>query len=124
MKQKLDLLDLLPLFLLIGCTPLVYQETTYGLDEFIADSSQISPEKLDVHELGQQGSPCLSTVLEPCDEIVLDGDELKIVLYNSKRQDRLDAFQRINQTIGFRVSNGKNMLASLRIDQCGWIDVK
>lgn len=101
------------LFLLSGCTPPVYQETTYGLDDFIADSRQISQGKFAILKLEQQDAPCLPALHEPCDEIVVDGDELTFTLYNPRRPDRADSFQMINQRTGFRICDGKVSLPHL-----------
>lgn len=101
------------LIILSGCTSPVYQETMYGLEDFIADSSQISKGKYAILRLEQNGSPDLPSLHASCDECVMDGDELTIALYSPYRQDHADAFEMINQTTGFRICDGKVALPRL-----------
>lgn len=97
---------------LTGCTPPVYQGTTYGIDEFIADSNEISIGKFAILELeNQDGESCAS--LDSFDEIVIDGDELTIGLYHPNRNDRVEAFHTINRTTGFRICDGKVYLPGI-----------
>ena len=91
----------------------------YGLEDFIADSSQISKGKYAILRLEQNGSPDLPSLHASCDECVMDGDELTIALYSPYRRDHADAFEMINQTAGFRICDGKVALPRL-----GPIDVE
>lgn len=92
--MKIYRLCLLLLFA-AGCTPPVYEQTTYGLDDFIADSAS-------------QGN---CTQLEPFQEIkeeqIIEGDELSIALYNPSRKDHVQSLKSLNQSIGFQVREGK-----------------
>lgn len=102
---------LLPLliFFTVGCTPLVYEETTYGLDDFIAESSLISSGKFGILQLQEKEISCA------CDqESLIDGDELSISLYNPSRTDHVEAFKSVSQRGGFRISNGKVPLPFLK----------
>ena len=46
------------LIFLTGCTPPVYQDTMFGLDDFIADSCQIAQGKFAILKLEQQNRRC------------------------------------------------------------------
>jgi polysaccharide export outer membrane protein len=99
---------------LAGCTPPVYQQTTYDVQEFIADSDQISQGKQAILAMQTQDeTPPFSTSCDYFEEIVIDGDELTIALYCPRRPDRVAALDRINGTTGFRICNGQICLPHL-----------
>jgi polysaccharide export outer membrane protein len=99
----------------VGCTPLVYEDTSYALDEFIADSSLISRGKFGILQVQEKGIP----IEYSNQELLIDGDELSISLYNPSRIDHVDAFKSVSQRGGFRISDGKVSLPCL-----GCVDVK
>lgn len=95
-------------FLLTGCCEPRFNYCVEGADEFVIDSYQIKQGKLAILEmegidLGEL--PC-STLQEYIDAIDED-DILNIVIYHPKRRDLVESIQFINQTIGFRVREGK-----------------
>ena len=100
------------------CPP-VYEETTYGLEEFIADSVEISKGKYAILELEQQAAICPPSLFQAREEVVKDGDVLSIVLYHPKRKDHIFAFQRINASTGFSVCAGK-----VNLPQLGAVEVQ
>lgn len=112
------------LFVLQGCTPPVYHETTYGLDDFIADSSQISQGKWSILKLEQDACDSLPLLNEPCDETIMDGDELTIALHHPNRQDHVRAFQKINQANGYIVCDGHVCLPHLGSIEAGGLTLK
>jgi polysaccharide biosynthesis/export protein len=98
--------------LLTSCTPPIYQNTTYDIDEFMADSCQIAQGKQAILEM-ENDENCLSENHESFEEVIIDGDELSIVLYYPQRPDRVAAIATINDTTGFKVCNGKISLPQL-----------
>lgn len=95
------------LLLLAGCTPPIYQNTTYDIEELMRDSDKIALGKhahLQLeHDKGE----------EFFEEIVMDGDELNIALYCPRRPDRMRILGEINQATSFRVCQGKICLPYL-----------
>lgn len=109
--QYLKVTMRLPYFLIClllgGCVPPVYQNTTYDLEEFKLDSSQIAQGKERILKLENQAE--MRTILEQNDSFedrMIEGDELTILLYYPQRFDHVAAFARINETTGFRVCHG------------------
>lgn len=104
------------IFLLLnGCSSPVYQNTTYDIEEFVADSNRIAQGKqaiLELEDVNDEAS-CPVEFRESFEEIIEDGDELTIALYYPQRQDHVSAIALINQTTGFRVSNGKICLPNI-----------
>lgn len=93
---------------LMSCTSPAYQNTTYGLEEFIIDSYPISQGKQPIPQLeNQKTTPYFSDLFLPFEETILNGDELIIIVYCTQRPDRVYAVHRINETTGFQVCNGK-----------------
>lgn len=118
-RLKILLLLISQLVLLTGCTPPVYQDTVYGIDDFMADSIEISRGKFAILNLENQNNDKVSSQMPDFyEETVIDGDELTIALYNPRRQDRVKSFQAINQTTGFRICDGK-----VTLPQIGSIEV-
>jgi polysaccharide export outer membrane protein len=92
---------------LASCTSPVYQNTTYDVEEFIADSNQINRGKQSILELEErEETPCPSKHFDAFEEMMIDGDELTIALYYPSRPDRVATLEMINKTTGFRVCDG------------------
>jgi polysaccharide biosynthesis/export protein len=108
------------LLFLSACAPPVYQNTTFGIEEFVSDSSQISQGKQAVLALEERDTKSGSTENGHLfEEIIIEGDELAIVLYHPGRPDRVFALAIINDTVGFRVCNGNicvPYLSSLEVE--------
>lgn len=98
---------------LVGCTPPVYQNTTFDIEEFVMDSQQIAQGKMAILALEEQDSACFSEHLSPGNDVIINGDELSITLYCPQRPDRVDALEIINGRTGFRVCEGKINLPHL-----------
>lgn len=101
------------IFLLSACTSPVYQETTYGIEDFVADSSQISRGKFAILALKKRSGDSAALWQESCEETLLDGDEVTLSLYHPRRPDYAQAIQNINNKVGFRVCDGKMNLPHL-----------
>lgn len=106
------LLFLISLFL-TSCTPPVYQNTTYDIEEFVADSQQIEQGKLAILALTEQESICYPEGHHLNEEVMMDGDELSITFYCPRRPDRMHTFEAIQARTGFRVCDGKICLPHL-----------
>lgn len=105
--------NLLILFLLSGCTPPVFQNTTFGIDEFTTDSQQIAQGKLAILAWEEEESACCPAK-QPCgEEIIIEGDELSVILHCPQREDRMHAFEIMDSRVGFRVCDGKICLPHL-----------
>lgn len=106
--------------LLVSCTPPVYQGITYGIDDFILDSSQIARGKQAILHLEEQETQsCLDDLYVMCEDTLREGDILAIALYYPKRPDLVNSFQSINQQTGFRLCDGRislPYLSSLEIE--------
>jgi polysaccharide biosynthesis/export protein len=97
------------LFLLFACScsrP-CHKYDIYGADEFVMDSYKIKQGKLAILdmegiELGEL--PC--DAMDEYVDVIAEDDILNIAVYHPKRRDLMEAIQFINETIGFRVSQG------------------
>lgn len=107
------ILNLLVLLFLSSCVAPVYENTTFGIDEFTCDSQQIAQGKFAILALEEKEDICYPDPHYLIDDIVIEGDELSISLYCPKRPDRVEALEIINARTGFRVSDGKIYLPHL-----------
>jgi polysaccharide export outer membrane protein len=99
---------------LTSCTPLPYSDTTYGIDEFISDSSLIYQGKQSIQQMEESKlNHCLKSTLEPYEIELIDGDILSIVLYCPNRPDRVRNLQIINDHSGYTISNHQLCLPEL-----------
>lgn len=101
------------LSLLSSCVAPVYENTTYGIEEFKHDSKQIGQGKLAILALEENKTFNPPDPYHLCDEIVIDGDELSITLHCPSRPDRVESMEVINVRTGFCVSNGTICLPHL-----------
>ncbi len=101
------------IFLFSGCVAPVYQNTTYGIDEFTKDSQQIAQGKTAILSLEDNESISLSQCRFTDDEKVIDGDILSVTLFCPKRPDRIAAIEMINQRTGFVIAEGRLCLPYL-----------
>jgi polysaccharide export outer membrane protein len=90
-----------------------------GADEFVIDSYQIRQGKLAI--LAMEGKDVgelpPDAMQEYCD-VIAEDDILNIVVYHPTRKDLMESTQFINETVGFRVTNGcvdLPEIASLRV---------
>lgn len=104
---------------LTSCTPPVYQNTTFDIAEFTADSRQIAQGKWAVLALEEQENECVSENHSLDEDVIMDGDELSIILYCPRRPDRMYAFETMNERTGFRVCDGKISLPHLSSVEVG-----
>lgn len=98
------------LLFITGCVPPVYEKTTFVIDDFIADSCEISQGKFAILELEGQDCDCgnASEGIHDChNDVIIDGDVLAVSLYHPKRPDRMAALRSISEQTGFQVRDGK-----------------
>lgn len=101
---------------LTSCTPLPYNDTAYGIEEFISDSSVIGQGKQSIQQLEESKvNACLKRTLQPYDEELINGDVLSIILHCPNRDDRVKNLQFINEVSGFTVSNMQLSLPEIPI---------
>ncbi len=92
---------------LAGCCPQTFDYCVEGADEFVIDSYNIRQGKLTILEMQGHCLGCL-----PCDamfeyeDVISEDDILNIAVYHPLRQDLMTSFSFINDTIGFKVTDG------------------
>lgn len=94
------------LLFLSSCVSPVYENTTYGIEEFAADSQQIQKGKFAIFAFEEKETICYPEARHLCDDLVIDGDELSVTLFCPNRPDRVHAVETINARVGFRVHEG------------------
>lgn len=95
------------LCILAGCNHPCYHYDVYGADEFVVDSYKIRQGKLSILDMSGDNLgelPC--DAMEEYPDAIAEDDIINIAVYHPKRRDLMDAIQFINNTVGFRVSNG------------------
>jgi len=96
------------LVLLSSCTQPCHQYDIFGADEFVIDSYKIRQGKLSILEMeGYEMGELTCEDMEEYQDVIAEDDILKIAVYHPKRTDVRDSIQFINDTIGFRVCEGK-----------------
>lgn len=98
---------------LSSCVKLIYENTTYDLEEFTIDSQQIAQGKFAILAFEEKENVCYPDSHFLSDDIVIDGDELSITLYCPMRPDRMMAHETINERTGFLICNGNVCLPHL-----------
>lgn len=107
-------------FLLTSCVPPIYDQTTYGIDEFIIDSEEIAKGKQAIDALEEHfDDDCEKAPCSESSECAIDGDELSISLYCPRRPDLNEVFQYLYQTSGFCVHEGH-----IQLPKIGTIDIE
>lgn len=108
---------ILLLLFLNSCIPPIYEEMTYGIDEFIQDSTYIAAGMesiLNKDEVDE--SECEEEQVSFCtaspDEII-EGDELSLSLYCFKRPEWVEAVHLMGVRSGFKVIEGKIYLPNI-----------
>lgn len=98
------------LLLLIGCASPSYQNTTFDIECFAADSQKIAQGKYAILELDSfNETPTCSK-----EERIIEGDILAITLHCPGRPDRVEKFETIAKRTGFPVINGKIVIPHLQ----------
>lgn len=96
------------LLCLSSCTRPCHQYDVYGADEFVIDSYKIRQGKLSILEMeGYEVGELTCEDMEEYQDVIAEDDILNIAVYHSKRRDVMESIQFINNTIGFRVVEGK-----------------
>lgn len=91
----------------VSCTRPCHNFDIYGADEFVIDSYKIRQGKLSILEM--EGTdlgelPC--DAMEEYTDVIAEDDILNIAVYHPKRRDVMEAIQFINNSIGFKVTEG------------------
>ncbi len=99
------------LFLLIiiltSCTPTIYENTTYGIDDFVLDSEQIHQGKQAIIQLETENQEnCLADAFAPYEDVLIEGDVLTVAFYYPQRPELVEALLLLNHRTGFRVCEG------------------
>ena len=85
-KLPTTLFTLIFLLFLSSCVPPVYEGTTYGLSEFIADSCEIASGKEGIQGLEEEAYQTVNDpFLSAPEDHLMEGDELYITLYCPQR---------------------------------------
>src|SRR3990167_8279746 len=93
---------LLALFLLTACTNPPYQgRDVLGADEFVMDSYRIREGKFSILQMeGKDYESFSPSLLDDYQDVINDGDILKISIYHPTRGDLVQAIQQIGLTVG------------------------
>jgi polysaccharide export outer membrane protein len=101
-------LILLLLSCLCGCTRPCYDYGVFGADEFVVDSYKIRQGKfaiLDMEGVESGELPC--EMMDEYQDVISEDDVLTIAVYHPKRRDVMDAIHFVNESTGFRVTEGR-----------------
>ncbi len=93
--------------LTVACSRPNYHYNVYGANEFVIDSHKIRQGKLSILEMeGVCLEPVPLCAMQEYEDVIDEGDILRIALYHPKRIDLMEAVRTINDQIGFRVQEG------------------
>ena len=95
-------------FIMQGCRPNHYNYCVQGVDDFVCDSYLIREGKNGILEL--QGWCCDELpcdAMDEYDDYVEEDDILNIAMYHPVRRDLTESVEKINNSVGFRVIEGK-----------------
>ncbi len=102
------LLLLALLFIPLSCERPCRSFCLEGADEFVIDSYKIRQGKLAILEMeGTELAELPCEALDEYQDTIAEDDILNIAIYHPKRKDLMDSMSYINQTIGFRVYQGR-----------------
>jgi len=103
------------LFLVAACTnPPYHGAGVCGADDLVIDSYQVREGKFAILSMDGQCYDCLDPeLLEPYDDLIQEGDLLKVALYHPTRGDISSSVHAIGQAIGYRVASGQLQLPDL-----------
>lgn len=106
---------LLSLLFLASCTsPCCYNYCIEGASEFVLDSYKIKEGKFAILSLeGEEFCPFPCSYLDEYVDCIDEDDILSIAVFHPSRKDLSEAVAMINDTVGYRVINGKIHLPSL-----------
>jgi polysaccharide export outer membrane protein len=112
-----SLQKIFPLILLLisSCTNPPYRgRDVLGAEDFVMDSYRIREGKLSILSMeGKSYEELSPSLLEEYQDVINNGDVLQIAVYHPTRSDLVESVQRIGQTMGFRVTEGKLFLPDL-----------
>lgn len=108
-------------FLVSSCSTVYNGKVVEGADEFVLDSYKIREGKYSILEMeGSVFDSLPPSLLEEYVDTISNDDVLQIVLFHPKRNDIVEAVQKISESIGFRVTDGKISLPDLcQVDVLG-----
>lgn len=86
----------------------------FGADEFVLDSYRIKEGKFAILEMeGEEQGELSDDLLDEYQDQIHEDDVLKISLYHPKRDDLVQAVDKIGNTVGYQVINGEIHLPDL-----------
>lgn len=114
-RRRLSFMKLLSFFcalvcllMLCSCHRPCHCYDVFGADEFVIDSYKIRQGKLAILEMeGEDPGDLPCDAMEEYQDVIAEDDILNIAIYHPKRRDIMESIQFINQTVGFRVCDGK-----------------
>lgn len=112
-QNKLSFFCIAFFLFLSSCQSPIYQNTTYGLDEFVGDSQQIAQGKFAILTLEEHESVCCPMEEGVQGDIILEADEILVVIHCPRRPDYMEAIEFICGNVGFAVCDGKVCLPHL-----------
>lgn len=104
------------LFLLLAsCTNPPYRgNEVLGAEDFVMDSYRIREGKMSILQMeGKDYDSLPHHLLDEYQDVINNGDVLQIAIYHPTRNDLSESVQKIGQTVGFRVTEGKIYLPDL-----------
>lgn len=109
MKSYISLLVILFLAAIFSsCTRPCCDYDIFGADEFVIDAYKIRQGKQAILDMeGKEVADLPCDAMDEYQDVISEDDILTIAIYHPKRQDIRDAIQFVNDSIGFRVCEGK-----------------
>jgi polysaccharide biosynthesis/export protein len=102
------------LFLVTSCSTPYMGKDVCGADQFVIDSYKIREGKFSILEMeGKCFDKFPVSFLDEYKDTIHEDDILKIEVYHPKRSDITQAVEKIGNSIGYRVSDGKIQLPDL-----------
>jgi polysaccharide biosynthesis/export protein len=98
----------LVLLVLCSCSRPCHQYDIFGADEFVIDSYKIRQGKLAILDMeGIDIGDLSCDAMDEYQDVIAEDDILNIAIYHPTRNDIMQSIQFINETVGFRVSQGQ-----------------
>jgi len=106
--MRILLFSLFSLLFFSGCSRQSFDYPIYGADEFVTDSYRIRAGKISILEMqGEELDELPDEWMQEYKDTVHEDDILTIALFHPSRTDLMETVNHINETVGFRVINGR-----------------
>lgn len=93
---------------LTACTQHCHDYDVFGADEFVIDSYKIRQGKFAILDMeGEETGEVPCEAMREYQDVISEDDILSIAVYHPKRRDVMEAIHTINDSIGYRVNQGK-----------------